>query len=84
MKMAMTTEKFFKLTFFMKSGNSFSINGVTDYKYEKTYEGTTTLSITQVERSPLCNLILPSIDLKQIEAVIAERYLLNFDLEKEF
>ena len=74
MKMSKTKEKFFRLTIYMKSGNSIVIDGVTKYEFKKEGNGGSSLYLEQWDCAPFKFLIMPSLDLSQIEAIVRETY----------
>jgi len=63
------------LTFYMKSGNKFTINGVTEWRVVGGDESISSLTLTQEPPAwrKHKKLIVQSIDFKSIEAIVEER-----------
>lgn len=63
-----------KLTFYLKSGNIFEINGVTDWNVKTNGNGITEISLTQKPRffGKTYKLIVKSLRLDSIEAIVEE------------
>ncbi len=61
----------FRLKFLMRSGNFFTVDGVTDFEMKKNGLGQfTSLTLKQADDPSRAYVFVPSIDLAQIEAII--------------
>lgn len=59
-----------RLQFFMRSGNSFILDGVLDWEMKTCATGVSSLTLSQVAAGKATRLIVKSIDMAQIEAVL--------------
>jgi hypothetical protein len=68
--MSVETEKPGRLQIFMRSGNSFVLDGVTDWKLTTRGDRVVGIHLVQKAGSEFTRLIVNSIDLAQIEAIL--------------
>lgn len=59
-----------RLQFMMKSGNSFILDGVHDYKISAGSNGITSITLSQIADGSKTRLLINTLDLSQVEAVL--------------